>query len=203
MSMKLCILGLLLEGDMHPYEMTIMMKDRAMDSHTKLQMGSLYYAVDQLAKGEYIEAVKVVRSGNRPDKTIYHITEKGRQLFEQLLLQKFKEIEPVYHPMYIGLAFARHGDQEKIAKILENRIREVEHRVNLAYEVYEEHIKTVPRSALHIMIGMYEHAKAELIWLKRLYADVREGKMGQVGLPLDLEEEKDKETKNFPTKFPK
>ena len=41
MSMKLAILGLLLEGDHHPYEIRIKMKDRGMDQYTKLQMGPL------------------------------------------------------------------------------------------------------------------------------------------------------------------
>ena len=80
MSMKLAILGLLLEGDHHPYEIRIKMKDRGMDQYTKLQMGSLYYAVDRLAEDGYIEAVETIQSDSRPDKTIYRITDAGRKL---------------------------------------------------------------------------------------------------------------------------
>lgn len=80
MSMKLAILGLLLEGDHHPYEIRIKMKDRGMDQYTKLQMGSLYYAVDRLVEEGYIEAVETIQSDSRPDKTIYRITESGRKL---------------------------------------------------------------------------------------------------------------------------
>ena len=80
MSMKLAILGFLLEGDHHPYEIRIKMKDRGMDQYTKLQMGSLYYAVDRLAEDGYIEAVETIQSDSRPDKTIYRITDAGRKL---------------------------------------------------------------------------------------------------------------------------
>ncbi|MCL6603447.1 MAG: PadR family transcriptional regulator [Paenibacillus sp.] len=187
MSMKLAILGLLQERNMHPYEITLVMKERGMDRITKLQMGSLYYAVDKLAMEGYIEAVETISSPDRPDKTIYRITEAGHVLFEQLVLQQFKKNDTVYHPLYMALALSRHIDQSKIAKLLEERIRETEHLVNLAYQVYEEHVAIVPRSALHLMYGRYEHSVTELKWLKRLYEDVLDRKMSDVGTPLNVE----------------
>ncbi|MDQ0196608.1 PadR family transcriptional regulator [Paenibacillus wynnii] len=187
MSMKMAILGLLQERNMHPYEITLVMKERAMDRITKLQMGSLYYAVDKLASEGHIEAVETISSADRPDKTIYRITEAGLVLFEQLVLQQFKKNEPVYHPLYMALALSRHVDQSKIEKLLEERIRESEHLVNLAYQVYEEHAIIVPRSALHLMYGRYEHSVTELKWLKRLYKDVQARKLSEVGTPLNEE----------------
>lgn len=186
MSMKLAILGLLLERNMHPYEISIVMKERSMDRITKMQMGSLYYAVDKLAQGGQIEAVEVIRSSDRPDKTIYQITAKGKTLFEQLILQQIKKIDPLYHPLYMALAMSRHVDQDKVERLLAERIRETEHQVNLAYQVYEEHTAVVPRSALHLMYGRYEHSLVELKWLKRLYEDVAARRLSEVGAPLDL-----------------
>lgn len=188
MSMKLAILVVLLERDMHPYEMMLVMKDRAMDRLTKLQMGSLYYAVDQLAKNGEIEQVEVIRSSDRPEKTVYRITDAGRAEFEQLLLQQFRKNDTVYHPMYIALAFSRHADPLKIAKLLEERIRDVEHEVHYMYQIYEEHIPSVSRAALHLMYGRYEHSLAELKWLRRLHADTLANRLGTVGEPLDVRE---------------
>lgn len=185
MSMKLSILGLLLERNMHPYEMMLIMRDRAMDRVTKLQMGSLYYAVDQLAKAGQIEPVQVIRSTDRPDKTIYGITDKGRQLFDQLIFQQFRKSEPVYHSFHLALVYSRHADQQKLARVLEERIRDTEHELNLAYQVYEEHIETVPRAALHLMYGRYEHLATELKWLRRLHADMAAGRMGERGRQLE------------------
>jgi DNA-binding PadR family transcriptional regulator len=185
--MKLAILGLLLERNMHPYEITLVMKERAMDRITKLQIGSVYYAIDRMAKEGQIEEVEVITSRDRPDKTIYRITDKGRILFEQLVLQQFKKNEVLYHPLYLALALSRHVDQSKIEKLLEERIRDTEHQVNLAYQVYEEHIPIVPRSTLHLMYGKYEHTVTELKWLKRLYEDVMARKLSDVGTPLNTE----------------
>ncbi|MNC39193.1 Transcriptional regulator PadR-like family protein [compost metagenome] len=186
MSMKMVILGLLLERNMHPYEIKLVMKERTMDRIMKLQMGSLYYAVDKLAQEGHIEAVEVIRSSDRPDKTIYRITEKGKALFEQLVLQQIKKTDLIFHPLYTTLAFSRHIDQSKVERLLEERIRETEHQVNFAYQVYEEHIPIVPRSALHVMYGKYEHSLTELKWLRRLYEDVSARKLNDIGTPLDL-----------------
>ncbi|VTR57742.1 transcriptional regulator, Acidobacterial, PadR-family [Actinobacillus pleuropneumoniae] len=192
MSMKLAILGLLLEGDHHPYEIRTKMKDRGMDQYTKLQMGSLYYAVDRLAEEGYIEAVETIQSDSRPDKTIYRITESGRKLFEQLLLKKFRDIEPVHHPLYMALPFSRHADPAVLDPILQTRIREAEHRVNQAYQLYVEHQHIVPRSTQHLMIGMYEHAKTDLNWLRRLHEDLVQGKLGTMGEPLFPEDDQER-----------
>ncbi|MBW4085482.1 PadR family transcriptional regulator [Paenibacillus sp. S150] len=186
MSIKMVILGLLLERNMHPYEITLVLKERTMDKMMKLQMGSLYYAVDKLAQEGHIEAVEVIRSSDRPDKTIYRISDKGKALFEQLILQQIRKNDPAYHPLYTALAFSRHIDQSKVEKLLEERIRETEHQVNFAYQVYEEHIAIVPRSALHAMYGKYEHSLTELKWLQRLYEDVAARKLNDIGIPLDL-----------------
>lgn len=106
----------------------------------------------------YYEAVEIIRSSDRPDKTIYRITDKGKALFEQLILQQIKKVDQVFHPLYMALALSRYIDQSKVEKLLEERIREFEHQVNYAYQVYEEHIAIVPRSALHLMYGRYEHS---------------------------------------------
>ncbi|WP_410769955.1 PadR family transcriptional regulator [Fontibacillus sp. BL9] len=179
LSIRLCILGLLMEENMHPYEIRTRMKDRFLDFQGRFKIGSLYYAVDQLAKQSYIEAVETIHSDTRPDKTVFRITDKGRAYFQKLLLDRFKEDVPLFHPMHIALVFAGKGDREKIAAILRERVREAEHQVNLCYQVYCEHQGIVPRSVLHLMAGRYEHAKTELAWLVRLLADTEAGRLSE------------------------
>ena len=64
MSMKLVILGLLLEGDKHPYEVQHIMKEQHMDCYIKYAKGSLYYAFEQLEKQGAIRITTIVRETN-------------------------------------------------------------------------------------------------------------------------------------------
>lgn len=121
MSMKLVILGLLLEGDKHPYEVQHIMKERQMDCYIKYAKGSLYYAFEQLEKQGAIRITTIVRDTNRPDKTIFHITEEGKQLFHTLLLKQFEAKNQIYKPIYSALSFAHFGDDQELIPILEKR----------------------------------------------------------------------------------
>lgn len=179
LSIRLSILGLLMEEDMHPYEIRTRMKERFLDLQGRFRIGSLYYAVDKLAEQAYIEPVETIHSDNRPDKTVFRITEKGKVYFQKLLLDRFKEEEPAYHPMYIALVFAGKGNRDQITSILKDRVCEAEHQVNLSYQVYCEHKGIVPRSVLHLMAGRYEHAKTELAWLIRLLKDTEAGRLNE------------------------
>ncbi|MNW39131.1 Transcriptional regulator PadR-like family protein [compost metagenome] len=189
LSIRLSILGLLLEENLHPYEISLRMKERFLDQKGQFKIGSLYYAVDQLEKQAYIEAVETIRSENRPDKTVFRITDKGRTYFHKLLIERLRDTEPPYHPMYIALVFAGKGDQRDIAQVLKERIQDTEHMVNIYYQVYAEHRGIVPRSVLHLMVGQYEHAKTELSWLKRLLAETEEGRLNERTISPLLDEE--------------
>lgn len=186
MSIKLAILGLLMEGDSYPYEIVQEMKERQMHNYVKIQYGTFYYAIDQLRKDEYIEPVEVVSGGTRPDKTIYRITEDGKALFHKLLLEQMDEEPKLSHPMFVALIFASYGDQKKIANILERKIAALEKQVIKMRELYEEHVEIASRATLHTLWVGYEHSLTELNWLKRLYQEAKAGRLNEKGKPLGL-----------------
>lgn len=88
MSIKFIILGALMEGDKHPYEIQQLIWEREMDKYVKFQKGSLYYAVNSMEKGGLIEIVDVISDKKRPDKTVYRITATGRAVFQEMLLEE-------------------------------------------------------------------------------------------------------------------
>lgn len=186
MSMKLVILGLLMEGNSHPYEMRLRMKERNMLYYIKMQEGSLYYAMEQLRKEGSVEPVETVSAGGKPDRTVYTLTEQGKLRFHELLLEQFATKTQVYHPMYAALAFARHGEAERIHEILLAKLEEQRERVAKMRAVYEDHKYVVSRGSLHIMMGHCEHAETELRWMERLMKDAAEGRLKECGVPLEL-----------------
>jgi DNA-binding PadR family transcriptional regulator len=186
MSMKLAILGLLMEGDSHTYELRQMMKERAMHNYIKIQDGSLYYAMDQLSKAGYVNTVEVINDSNRPDRTVYSISETGKVKFHELLLKQMELPDRFMSPLHIALVFARHGHDDQISVILQKKIKQCEDNINMFWDLYEEHIPIVPRSVLHMMYGSYEQAVVELKWLKRLYQDAIDHRLKEVGAPLEL-----------------
>ncbi len=76
--LALAVLTLLDEGPMHPYEMSTTLRERHKEDSIKLNYGSLYSVVASLQKYGLITVQETVREGNRPERTIYAVTEAGR-----------------------------------------------------------------------------------------------------------------------------
>jgi DNA-binding PadR family transcriptional regulator len=76
--LALAVLALLFERPMHPYEMGLIMKQRHKEDSIKLRYGSLYTVIDLLLARGFISARGVARDGRRPERTVYEITEAGR-----------------------------------------------------------------------------------------------------------------------------
>ncbi|MFD3840355.1 PadR family transcriptional regulator [Streptomyces sp. NPDC058642] len=64
---------------MHPYEIAQTLRRQGKDSSTKINYGSLHTVVQNLQKHGFVEVTDVERQGDRPERTVYGITEAGRQ----------------------------------------------------------------------------------------------------------------------------
>lgn len=74
----LSVLNLLNERPMHPYEMRVLIRQRRHDRAFRIRESSIYDTVGRLADRGFIEPVEVNREGRRPERTVYAITEAGR-----------------------------------------------------------------------------------------------------------------------------
>ena len=83
--LALAVLACLGERPMHPYEISSTLRQRGKEESIKLNFGSLYSVVAALEKHGLIVEQERIREGNRPERTIYAITQEGEALFEEWL----------------------------------------------------------------------------------------------------------------------
>ncbi|NEC10330.1 PadR family transcriptional regulator [Streptomyces sp. SID7909] len=76
--LALTVMVLLAERSMHPYEIAQTLRRRGKQHSVKINFGSLYTVVQNLEKHGYVEVAGVQRQGNRPERTLYGLTEAGR-----------------------------------------------------------------------------------------------------------------------------
>lgn len=76
--LALTVMVLLAERSMHPYEIAQTLRRRGKEHSVKINFGSLYTVVQNLEKHGYVEVTGVQRQGNRPERTLYGLTEAGR-----------------------------------------------------------------------------------------------------------------------------
>ncbi|GAA1563307.1 PadR family transcriptional regulator [Kribbella sancticallisti] len=115
------VLGSLSERAMHPYEISTMLKARGKDMSIKLNYGSLYSVVAALEKHGFIEAVETLRDGNRPERTVYAITEAGGAEFQDWLAELLGKPEKEFSQLEAGLAYLPAFPPDRVVELLEQR----------------------------------------------------------------------------------
>ncbi len=120
------ILGSLAERPMHPYEISTLLKARGKDQSIKLNYGSLYSVVTALEKNGFIEARQTIREGNRPERTVYQITDAGQQEFGDWLAELIGTPTREFHPLEAGLAYLPGLAPDRAAELLEQRLKAID-----------------------------------------------------------------------------
>ena len=76
--LALAVLSYLTQKPMHPYELGRTLRDHGDARSIRFNHGSLYMVVRQLARAGFIVEQETTREGQRPERTVYALTEAGR-----------------------------------------------------------------------------------------------------------------------------
>lgn len=183
-SVKLIILGLLSEREMHPYEIQQTLKVREMEHLLRFQKGSLYYAVEQLHKNGFIEISEILRETHRPEKTVYRINEAGRQEFIKLMKKNFLNLDVAFTPVYPALGFAAPSDGPLVLDLLNQRLQMLRDKLMIQKEKYQSRIPTLTRSKLYIFVSSVQQTETEIRWLESIRRDAMDGRLGEIGVGI-------------------
>ncbi len=115
----LCLLS---ERPRHPYEMQRLI--RAQDkSYVKGLPRSLYHAIDRLAAAGLVEVGEISREGRRPERTVYAITDGGREELDVWLADLLTTHEPKDPAAYsAGLSLIAYLSPERALGALRARL---------------------------------------------------------------------------------
>src|SRR5918998_1519058 len=119
-------MALLYERPMHPYEMVTLMRERGKHETVRLRYSSLYSVVSAMEREGLISPRETVREGRRPERTIYEITDAGREEFLTWLRELLREPVKEYTQFAAGLSFLPGLPPEEAVALLEERVRRLE-----------------------------------------------------------------------------
>lgn len=83
--LALAVLAVLSEQPRHPYEIAQTLRRRGKDESIKIKYGSLYTVVRNLEKRSLVAVAGVQRAGRRPERTLYELTDQGREELQERL----------------------------------------------------------------------------------------------------------------------
>lgn len=174
----LVVLSLLHEEPMHPYEMHQTLRIRHTDRVVKLKAGTLYHTVERLARHGLIASTETVRTGRRPERTVYEITDAGRDVFAEQTIQMLGSPAEEYPEYPLALTLANDVPLEVVIVELERRSGELERGI-AADDHSIERLERMDLPRAYWLDVRYQHAmrKAELEWTKALLDDLRGGRV--------------------------
>lgn len=127
-----------------------------------------------------MKVVDVIRETNRPEKTVYSITDAGKEEFERLYFEQLLKKSICIDLFIFALSFTSYVDQEKVASALEKRLRKQLTYLEKMQNLYQ--VKKVDHSIANLSIIMRTimHLKVELTWFTHLLEAAKSNKLTEV-----------------------
>ena len=104
------------------YDVMQELAHKQLDRWVDIKAGSIYHAIRQLHKAGAIREVGQTREGQFPPKTIYEITDAGRQRFDELQEEAFLGLFPHFYGFKIALKFNTRRSVADIRELSEQAI---------------------------------------------------------------------------------
>lgn len=176
--LALSILELLDERPMHPYELAATMRARHEDEFIRLNFGSLYHTVDMLERNGWIVPAEREKEGRRPERTIYRLTDSGREALLRVVSETLAQPRREYLHFSAPLMFMHHLEAPAAAERLSARavalggvIEKLSHILRTLHESGHTRLTVIE---LEHKIAMLQ---AERAWVTKIAQEITDGRL--------------------------
>jgi DNA-binding PadR family transcriptional regulator len=170
----LTVLALTSERPRHPYDIQRAIRDRHKDFAAG-KTRALYRAVERLEQDGLIAPLETSREGKRPERTVYHITQDGREELDCWLAELLELVRPEF-PLYsVALSFVAYVPADVVIDQLQARmvaLRAAVAGAEAALKTLLEDMR-LPRAVLLDSELTLAMRKAELEWTRGLIEQLR------------------------------
>lgn len=169
---KLAILGVLMEKDMHGYEIKKHIEER-MGDYTDVKFGSIYYSLSSFLEEGYIcEAKSKQEPGQVPEpereKRVYAITEKGKNYFYEIASEELHRSYKHIDPIGVLLNFIYIFPKEEVVESFRNKIQDLDMLKRKALHERTRLMSNpeVPKLIDYLFTHTLHHLNTEIQWME-------------------------------------
>jgi DNA-binding PadR family transcriptional regulator len=178
--MALAVLSAVAFKPMHPYEMAGALRGWGKDNDVPIKWGSLYTVVRNLAKHGMLEEVGSAREGRRPERTVYRITDAGRDELLDWTRELLSSVEREFPRFRTGLSVLSVLPPDEAITLLQQRLAALEAEMAAVGADLDRERREVPR--LFLVEVEYGQAilAAEAAWVRSLLEDLTSGALPEL-----------------------
>ena len=170
MEKRLFLLGLLRKSEMYGYKITELIKAH-FDFSIAITTPTAYRLLHKMAEDGWI-IYRDEKVGNRPERRVYSITEKGEHAFQSLLRQSLANYKPADHVSPVSLAFLALLPPEEALPLLEKRKQLIENYLKRLHEIASQQMQSYL-----VLENQQLHVETELVWIQELIERLRAGSL--------------------------
>ncbi|MCX5046933.1 MULTISPECIES: PadR family transcriptional regulator [unclassified Streptomyces] len=175
--LALAVLVTLWQKPMHPYEIAQTLRRQGKDTSTKINYGSLYTVVQSLEKHGFVEVTDVERQGNRPERTVYGLTEAGREEMTEWLSDLVAVPAKEYPIFETALSLVGALPPDEVVRLLEERLNSLEVQAASARGALAKLYETLPRLFLIETEYQLHMIEAQAEWVRGFLEEIRKGSL--------------------------
>ncbi len=177
MKVQFYILGLLMRyGPQHGYRLKQTVEEEISD-FAQIKLPTIYYHLERLKESGYVSATSD-KDGNRPEKTVFSITEDGEKYFYLLLKKIQREELSLELPLDGAMFFRERIDKNEFSVTIKKAKLTIESKLENLIARRDSTLQVIPdigkSNAQAIFNHHIYHLQAELEWLKEQEKELRD-----------------------------
>ena len=184
---RLFILDALAHGEAHGHQLRSLAAEEYVELWTDIQVGGFYGTLKRLSVEGLIEAVRTETQGNYPERTVYAITDEGRDALAELHHDMLRKTLFRMDPFDLALSRARDISEGELRVVLSARRADYQHQRDSVHAQVHGPAGVAHRMTtveLHIVDHLLERLDAEIRWHDKLIADVSATAVSLAGNPF-------------------
>ncbi|GGM77771.1 PadR family transcriptional regulator [Thermopolyspora flexuosa] len=173
-STRVLILGVLLDGPLHGYEVRRRLELWGADQWAHVAFGSIYHGLAKMAEEGLLRRLGEGTGG----RTRYEITEAGRAEFMRLLMRHWWEIRPIVDPFQVALTFMDRLSPADLVAAMEGRAAQLRAAIEMTQRAMAaKRAHGAPRHIDETLRLNAAQLKAQLEWIEDALRRVEKGEL--------------------------
>ncbi len=163
---------------MHPYRMQQLIKERGKDLVINVQRrASLYQTIQRLLRNGLIAVKETSREENRPERTVYELTEKGLQTAREWLRDMLATPKAEFPEFPAALSLIPLLESDDVLHRLEEREAALAEKLSRLDSILHQEAADLPRLFLLEIEYLHSMLETEVKWVRSLIDDLRSGRI--------------------------
>lgn len=191
MDLQLVIMGLLMKGPAHGYDLKQTL-ERELSPFLEVSSAPLYYTLKKLEQDGLVTKWSAV-SGRRPKKYVYSLTAKGQEEIKKLLLENITYLHRPSFNLDISLYFLNFLEPKDVVETLKGRLRE-SRKLKFLLQRQKKRLETDVTRRLEYIITAHNirFTEAEIEFVKDLIEAFSQGRLDESNIFTKVKEDHDR-----------